>query len=92
MSSHARMREPDRTAEGYSAARRAYALGRGVRDRRRELGLTQSQLARRAGMTQSAVSRMEAGGTTPTLDLLERLAVALDADLDVSFVPRREVA
>nr|WP_322747310.1 MULTISPECIES: helix-turn-helix transcriptional regulator [unclassified Frankia] len=41
-----------------------------------------------AGMTQSAVARFEAGGTVPTLPVLERLAEALDADLDVRVIPR----
>jgi hypothetical protein len=34
----------------------------------------QRQLAERAGMSQPGVARFEAGGTTPTLPLLERLA------------------
>lgn len=38
-------------------------------------------------MTQSAVARFEAGGTVPTLPVLERLARALDAKLAVTFLP-----
>ena len=43
-------------------------------------------------MTQSAVARFEAGGTVPTLTVLERLAAALDVSLKVSFEPRDEAA
>jgi len=43
-------------------------------------------------MTQSAVARFEAGGTVPSLRVLERLAAALDADLTVSVIPRERVA
>jgi transcriptional regulator with XRE-family HTH domain len=43
-------------------------------------------------MTQSAVARFEAGGTTPTLSVLERLARALDAELVVQVTPRHQVA
>ena len=52
-------------------------LGEAVRLRREELGWSQRQLAERAGMSQPSVGRFEAGGTNPTLPLLERLAQAL---------------
>ena len=38
-------------------------------------------------MTQPGVARFEAGGTTPTLPLLERLADALGLRLTVSLSP-----
>jgi transcriptional regulator with XRE-family HTH domain len=43
-------------------------------------------------MTQSTVARFEAGGTVPTLTVLERLATALDVSLKVGFEPRDEAA
>ncbi len=43
-------------------------------------------------MTQSAVARFEAGGTVPTLPVLDRLADSLDADLVVRVTPRSHVA
>ena len=52
---------------------------------REQRGLRQSQLARAAGMTQSAVARFEAGGAIPTLPVLDRLAGVLDADLIVQL-------
>jgi transcriptional regulator with XRE-family HTH domain len=61
-----------------------------VYDRRTELGLTQAELAERAGMKQPAISRIEGGGTVPTLPLLRRLARALDAELSIGFTSRRE--
>jgi ribosome-binding protein aMBF1 (putative translation factor) len=82
-----RMAEPG-AAEEYAAARRAFELGRAVRDLRERRGWSQSQLARAARMTQSAVARFEAGGTVPTLVVLERLAQALDVDLTVELKPR----
>ncbi len=50
---------------------------------RTEAGLTQAELAQRMGTTQSAIARMEGGGTRPTLDTLEKLASAVGADLVV---------
>ncbi|MEU6441437.1 helix-turn-helix transcriptional regulator [Streptomyces sp. NPDC047046] len=60
-------------------------LGQAVHDRRIELGLSQTELAERAGMTQPQVSRMEGGDTVPTLPLLRRLAKALDGSLNVAI-------
>jgi hypothetical protein len=50
----------------YVDARLAGDLGQAVYDRRIELGLSQAELADRAGMTQPQVSRMEGGDTVPT--------------------------
>lgn len=50
---------------------------------RTEAGLTQAELAHRMGTTQSAIARMEAGGTRPTLETLERLATAIGQELVV---------
>ena len=72
------------------AARRAYADEAEVsafRDLvfglRTEAGLTQRELGRRMGTTQSAIARMEGGGTRPTLETLRKLAAAVGADLVV---------
>jgi ribosome-binding protein aMBF1 (putative translation factor) len=86
-----RMAEPG-AAEAYDAARLAFELGRSVRELRERRGWSQTQLAKASGMTQSAVARFEAGGTVPTLAVLERLAAALDVSLKVGFEPRGEAA
>lgn len=79
-----RMAEPGAT-EAYEAVRLAYELGRSVRVLREEHGWSQAQLAEACGMTQSAVARFEAGGTVPTLPVLERLAHALGVELVVQL-------
>ncbi|MEU6782385.1 helix-turn-helix transcriptional regulator [Nonomuraea angiospora] len=86
-----RLSEPG-AAEAYDAARLAFELGRAVRQMRESLGWSQSELARAADMTQSAVARFEGGGTVPTLPVLERLARALDAQLEVRISPRAPAA
>jgi ribosome-binding protein aMBF1 (putative translation factor) len=80
-------RGSDEYREGYAEARQAFLIGRAVRERRLALGLSQTELATRAGMTQPALSRLEAGGVVPTIPLLERISVALDADLIVEIAP-----
>jgi transcriptional regulator with XRE-family HTH domain len=78
------MAEPG-AEEAYDATRRAFELGAMVRQMREQRGWTQTRLATAAGMTQSALARFEAGGTVPTLALLERIAQAFHAQLVVRF-------
>lgn len=73
--------------EGYAEARRAFMIGQSVRERRLALGLSQTELASRTGMTQPALSRLEAGGAVPTIPVLERISAALDAELSVTITP-----
>ena|SRR5215510_6284009 len=80
------------TGEAYEAVRLAFELGCAVRTLREGRGWSQTQLAQAAGMTQSAVARFEAGGSVPTLPILERLAHALDTELSVRFTPRTSMA
>jgi ribosome-binding protein aMBF1 (putative translation factor) len=86
-----RMAEPG-AGEAYEATRIAFELGQEVRHLREGQGWSQSQLARAAGMTQSAVARFEAGGTVPTLPVLERLARAFDRRLDIKFASEADAA
>jgi ribosome-binding protein aMBF1 (putative translation factor) len=52
--------------EGHAEAHRAFLIGQAARERRLGLGLSQTELASRAGMTQPALSRLEAGGIVPS--------------------------
>ena len=59
-----------------------------IREARRQAGLTQGELARRAGTSQPAVARLERGSSSPTLATLERLVRGAGFDLRLSLVPR----
>jgi len=64
-----------------------------VRQRRLELGLTQSELAERAGCSQSAVSMFERGyGDVLSSDRLKVLAEVLDLDPGQARPPQGETA
>lgn len=47
-----------------------------IRNARLRAGITQTELARRLGTTQSAVARLEASGANPTVSTLERALAA----------------
>ncbi|OEV07509.1 helix-turn-helix domain-containing protein [Streptomyces nanshensis] len=77
--------EPDDVAEARHEIRLSMALAEAVYARRTELGLTQTELADRAGLTQAKVSRIEGSDTVPTLPLLTKIARALDASLNIAL-------
>jgi transcriptional regulator with XRE-family HTH domain len=59
-----------------------------VREARRRRGLTQVELARLAGTTQSAIARLESGRTAPSFDDVLRLLRLMGLDLDLMLVER----
>ncbi|WP_405937181.1 helix-turn-helix transcriptional regulator [Streptomyces sp. NBC_00726] len=72
-------------SSAYTEAGYAFALGQAVYDRRKALGMSQTELARRAEVTQPQISNIEGGDSVPTLPLLTRLARALDASLTIDL-------
>jgi transcriptional regulator with XRE-family HTH domain len=60
-----------------------------VRDARVDRQLGQQDLARRAGMKQPAISRLERAHVTPRLEVLQRVAAAMDLAVEVRLVPAR---
>jgi transcriptional regulator with XRE-family HTH domain len=59
-----------------------------VRDARHAAGITQLELASRAGTAQSAVAAYESGARTPSLATLERLLGACEYDIELNARPR----
>jgi transcriptional regulator with XRE-family HTH domain len=57
-----------------------------VREARKRAGLTQAELAARAGTTQSAIARIESGAVSPSLAHLTELVRAAGFDIDVRLV------
>ncbi len=68
--------------DGY---RGAVELGRALLRARETCGMTQEELARRAGISQEVISKLERGGSNPTMRTLERLARAMDMCLIIKF-------
>lgn len=64
------------------------ATGSLIRDARRADGLTQAQLARRLGITQPSVARMEAAGDEVSVATLQRALNALGRSLELRATRR----
>ena len=59
------------------------------RDDFEESGLTQTEFARNAGMTQGNLSRLEKGNYNPTLAHLQKIASKNGYDLDIRFKKKK---
>jgi ribosome-binding protein aMBF1 (putative translation factor) len=59
--------------------------------RRMQLGLTQAELAKRMGTSNTAVARIECGQPATSVRTLERLAKALETKLEIGFAHESEV-
>ncbi|KWZ79321.1 MULTISPECIES: helix-turn-helix domain-containing protein [Anaerococcus] len=57
-------------------------------DARKLQNLTQEELAKKTGIDQADISKLENGTRNPTINLLKRLAEGLGMDLKIEFVPK----
>jgi transcriptional regulator with XRE-family HTH domain len=83
---HTRWARPEEVADDPEriAIREALAFGKALYDIRTALGLSVTELALRAAMTDDDIECIEEGGTEPTIPLLRRLAAALNADVHLT--------
>jgi transcriptional regulator with XRE-family HTH domain len=62
---------------------RSVDAGRLIRERRLANGLTQAQLALRAGSTQAAISRLERGELSPTIETIDRFLTVMGEEAEI---------
>jgi predicted transcriptional regulator len=60
-----------------------YQVVRQIINARKELNLTQDQLAHLVGTKQSNISRLESGEANPTIEFLSKIAQAMGKTLDI---------
>jgi transcriptional regulator with XRE-family HTH domain len=72
-------------AEAEARLRPRLELGRQILDLRLARGWTQKDLAQKAGTKQANISRLENGLLNPSLDMLQKVAEALGAELAVTL-------
>lgn len=73
--------------EAYALVDEEYALVETLVRARTAANLTQEEVARRIGTTQSAVARLEGGKVSPSFATLRRYAEATGTRLTVGLVP-----
>ena len=71
----------------YEAIQPELDITRAIMDARIKAGITQTQLSKRSGISQADISRLENGTRNPSLNLLKRLAAAVDSTLKIEFIP-----
>lgn len=64
-----------------AAAKSSSMLGVRIRHARRVVHMTMTQVAAKAGCSESLISKIENGQATPSLSMLHRIAVALDTNI-----------
>lgn len=67
--------------DAYERRRQAHELARSLMSLRAAAGLTQRQLAKRAGITQPEISRIETAQVDPTWDTVAALLGAMSASV-----------
>ena len=71
--------------ENYEGDRPQDVVGKQICTLRKQLKLTQASLASSAGMEESALQRIEAGRTNPTIKTLYKVSKALNVDIKDLF-------
>ena len=80
-----RLLNDKKTLKEYENLAPEFKIAEAVIEKRLEQGMTQSDLARKIGTKQSAISRLESGNYNPSISFLEKVADALNLKLLVSL-------
>ena len=73
----------------YEAIQPEVNITRAILDARINAGMTQMELSEKSGISQADISRLEKGTRNPSLNLLKRLAEAMDSTLTIEFIPNK---
>lgn len=74
-----------KTAKEYKKLAPRYAIVSQLIAARQKSGLTQKELADKVGTKQSAIARLEAGNTNPSIGFLEKIASAMRTTLTIQL-------
>ncbi len=72
----------------YEVLKPGFELIESIVRRRKELEMTQKELADKLGTGQAVISRLEGANISPTLASLVKIAEALDSDLHIELKPK----
>ena len=85
---HRRWSKDRNYKDAYDALGEEFDLARALIEARTAAGLSQSQLARRMGTSQSYIARLEGGKVRPSTDAPERFARATRTRLRIACEPQ----
>ena len=85
------MKDPE-FAHEYKKAQDEMQVIKAFLDARYSRNLSQKELAKLSGLSQSDISKLENGTCNPTIKLLQKIADGLDMDLKIEFVPKTQTA
>ncbi len=83
------LKDPDVKAE-YDKLEPEYQLMCAIIEARKENQMNQKQLASKAKTTQAKISLIEAGLANPTIQSMNKIAMAFGKKLKIEFIPRTE--
>lgn len=79
-------------SQAIKVATRGLSIGELIKLTRSQLGMSQTALAKRAGVPQSTVSRVEAGKKDVSLSTLQKILEATSCDLILVPAPKEPIA
>ena len=84
------MQDPELVKE-YEAIQPEMDVIRAIVNARTSQNLTQNELAKRTGINQADISKLENGTRNPSINLLKRLAEGMGMSLKIEFVPKQKI-
>ena len=75
----------------YEAIQPEMDVIRAIVNARTSQNLTQNELAKRTGINQADISKLENGTRNPSINLLKRLAEGMGMSLKIEFVPKQKI-
>ena len=75
----------------YEAIQPEMDVIRAIVNARTSQNLTQNELAKRTGINQADISKLENGTRNPSINLLKRLAEGMGMNLKIEFVPKQKI-
>ena len=84
------MQDPELVRE-YEAIQPEMDVIRAIVNARTSQNLKQNELAKRTGINQADISKLENGTRNPSVNLLKRLAEGMGMSLKIEFIPKQKV-
>ena len=84
------MQDPELVRD-YEAIQPEMDVIRAIVNARTSQNLTQNELAKRTGINQADISKLENGTRNPSVNLLKRLAEGMGMSLKIEFIPKQKV-